>query len=128
MSLTISDIKSETYREVNFEKKLKMDETEKSAKKHNYDDYGASVNDYTEYNFTEEDEVLSDMNMKYSKKGAYVALSLVTVGFCSIAIIMSQQWVPHEPTTTTTSTTTTTTTTTTTSTTSSPPADPDQVP
>ena len=72
------------------------------------------------------------MNMKYSKKGAYVGLALLTVGFSSIAVIMSTKWVPYELTTTTssittTTTSTTTTTTTTTSTTSTPAPDPDQV-
>ena len=37
---------------------MEKSETEKPAKKHKYDDYGAPVSEYDEYYLTEEDEIL----------------------------------------------------------------------
>ena len=87
----------------------------------------APVYDYDQYELTKEDIILRELNAKYSKKGAYLVLALLAMGFSTTMIVMSQKWVPIEPTTTTTNTTTTTTTTTTTSSTTLPPVDPDQV-
>ena len=118
---------------------------EYAAPVNEYDKYGAPVNEqdekqdpvyeYDEYVLTEEDIILKEFNTRYSKKGANVAIALVVAAFSTGTIIMSQKWVPYEPTTTTTTTTTTTITTTTTSTTTNtttstmtlPESDPDQV-
>ena len=106
-----------------------MTESAESNTKQKYEDYGAHKNEYDQYSLTEEDEILREMNMKYSKKGAYVVLALVAAGFSAAAITMSQKWVPHKPTTTISITTTTSASTTisTTPTTTAPPVDPDQV-
>ena len=91
-----------------------MNGTETKNKKHVYQDYGAPENVYDEYELSEEDQILKELNAKYSKKGAYVVVSLVTVAVSTATIIMSQKWQPHELTTTTSTTTGTTTTSTTT--------------
>ena len=104
-----------------------MQGTEKQDKKHVYHDYGAPENVYDEYELTEEDQILKELNAKYSKKPAYVVLALLIVAVSTVMIIMSQKWQPHELTTTTTTTTTTTSTTTTTTTTTTPAGDIDQV-
>ena len=115
--------------------------TEYAAPVNEYEKYGAPVNEqdekpdlvneYEEYILTEEDIILKELNTRYNTKGAYVALALVTAALTTGIIIMSQRWVPHEPTTTTTTTTTTATTSTTTTTTTStmtlPESDSDQV-
>ena len=94
---------------------LKMSGTETQNQKHVYHDYGAE-NVYDEYELSEEDQILKELNARYSKKPAYVVLALVTVVVSTVMIIMSQRWQPHEITTTTTTTTTSTTTTSTTTT------------
>ena len=72
-----------------------------------YEKYGAAVSgldekpapeyEYDEYELTEEDVILKELNMRYSKKGAYLALALVATAFTTGTIIMSQKWVPHKP-------------------------------
>ena len=101
---------------------IKKNESEIPKTNQKYQNYENQENEYDQYERTEEDDILWDMNTKYSKKGAYVALGLVTAGFSIAAIIMSQKWVPYRPIIIPTTATTTSTTSTTT-----PPADPDQV-
>ena len=96
-----------------------MSESEIPTEK--YEQYGTHENVYARYELSEEDQILRDMNTKYSTKGAWVALGLVTAGFSTAAIVMSQKWVPNKPIEITTTVA---------SSTSRPadyPADPDQV-
>ena len=106
---------------------LKMNGTETKIKKHVYHDYGAPEIVYDEYELSEEDQILKELNAKYSKKGAYVVLLLVTVTASTATIIMSQNWQPHKIIETTSTTTTTTSTTTTSTTTTLLPEEFDQV-
>ena len=100
------------------------DDPETEAPVQEYDKYGAPEYQYDKYELTEEDIILKELNTRYSKKGAYVALALVAAAFTTGTIIMSQKWVPQEITTTTSTTTTTAITTTSTT---LPERDPDQV-
>jgi len=61
-----------------------MNGTETKIKKHVYHDYGAPENVYDEYELSEEDQILKELNAKYSKKGAYVILLLVTTRLTSL--------------------------------------------
>ena len=53
-----------------------MEGSKKQNKKHVYHEYGAPENVYDEYELTEEDQILKELNARYSKKPAYVVLAL----------------------------------------------------
>ena len=98
-----------------------MSDSETSTERDAYEQYEIRENIYARYKLSKEDKILSEMNTKYSTKGAYVALGLVTAGFSTAAIVMSQKWAPNKPIEITTTSTTIATPT------MNPSDDPDQV-
>ena len=50
-----------------------MSETETQKKNHVYQDYGASDNVYAEYELSEEDQILQELNARYNQ--AYTGLA-----------------------------------------------------